>query len=63
MSYPLFTKEGCKLHPMVLLSVCPLKGDYLDSGLSMMTSVKIRSFLIGYPPNALFYEKENSDLV
>lgn len=52
-----------KLHPVARLSVCPLLGDYLDLGLSMMTGVKIRSLLPGYPPNALFYEKDNSDLV
>lgn len=52
-----------KLHPVALLSVCPLLGDYLDLGLSRMTGVKIRSLLLGYPPNALFYEEDNSDLV
>lgn len=40
-----------------------LLGDYLELGLSMMTGMKIRSLLLGDPPNALFYEKDNSDLV
>lgn len=45
------------------LSLCLQKGDYLDPGLSMMTGVKTRSLVFGSPPNALFYEKDNSNLV
>lgn len=44
---PGLPRKVIKLHPMALLPVCPLKGDYLYSGLSMMTDMKIRSFLIG----------------
>lgn len=52
-----------KLQPFAL-PLCPLKGDYLDAGLSMMTGVKIRSSLLGSPPNALFCEKkDNSNFV
>jgi len=51
-----------KLHPFAL-PLCPLKGDYLDAGLSMMTGVKIRSPLLGSPPNALFCEEDNSNFV
>lgn len=45
-----------KLYPFAL-SLCPLKGDYLDPGLSMMTGVKISSPLLGSPSNALFCRK------
>lgn len=41
-----------KLYPFVL-SLCPLKGDYLDPGLSVMTG-EISSPLLGSPSNALF---------
>lgn len=50
-----------KTHPFAL-PLCPLK-DYLDAGLSMMTGVKIRSPLLGSPPNALFCDEDNANFV
>jgi len=59
---PKLPRKVVKLHPFAL-PLCPLKGDYLDAGLSMMTGVKIRSPLLGSPPNALFCEEDNSNFV
>lgn len=55
-------KKVVKLYPLAL-SLHSLKGDYLYWDLSMMTGVKIRSPLLGSPPNALFCEKYISNLV
>lgn len=53
---PGLPRKVVKRRPFAL-PLCPLKGDYLDAGVSMMTGVKIRSPLLGSPPDALFYEK------
>lgn len=58
---PGLLRKVVKRHPLAL-PLCPLK-DYLDAGVSMMTGVKIRSPLLGSPPDALFYEEDNSNFV